>query len=163
MDDAMTSLLPVATIVFAMLLSIEPVHIPGYAAVIPAFTLTAAYHWAIYRPALLSPLMLFVIGTLQDLLTGALPGITALLLLLTYAIVLTHRRHFVNRPFPFIWAGFTLLVCGAMLFSWSLHSLLAAELIDFRSSIFRAVLTISGFPIASFLLGRTQRALMDAG
>jgi rod shape-determining protein MreD len=163
MDDAMGSLLPVATMVFAMLLSIEPAHVPGYAAVTPAFTLMAAYHWTMYRPDLLSPVMLFVIGTLQDLLTGALPGVTSLLLLLAYAIVLRHRRHFAERRFPFIWAGFTLLVCAATLFWWSLHSFLAAELLNFRSSVFGAALTIAGFPIASFLLGRTQRALIDAG
>ena len=69
----MASLLPVATTVLAMLLSIQPVHIPGYEAVTPAFTLMAAYHWTIYRPDLLPALALFVIGTLQDLLTGG-PG-----------------------------------------------------------------------------------------
>lgn len=159
----MASLLPVATTVLAMLLSIEPIRIPGYAAVTPAFTLMAAYHWTIYRPDLLPALALFVIGTLQDLLTGGLPGVTALILLLARAIVLTHRQHFANRPFPLVWAGFTALTCGAMLLLWTLHSLLSAELLDIRGPVFRAVLTVSVFPVASFLLGRTQRALMSAG
>jgi rod shape-determining protein MreD len=163
MDNAMANLLPLATMVFALVLSIEPVQIPGYAAVAPAFTLMAAYHWTIYRPDLLSPLMLFVTGMLQDLLTGELPGVTAFLLLLAYAIVLPHRPHFINRSFPFIWAGFALIAGSVILLSWMLRSLFAGELLDPHSSIFRAVLTISGFPIASFLLGRTQRALIDTG
>jgi len=50
-----------------------------------------------------------------------------------------------------------------MLLLWSLHSLLAAELLDFRSTMFRTVLTISFYPVASFLLGRSQRALLGAG
>jgi rod shape-determining protein MreD len=159
----MASLLPVATTVLAMLLSIQAMPIPGYAPVTPAFTLMAAYHWTIYRPGLLPASVLFIIGTTQDLLSGGPPGVTALLLLLARAIVSSNRRHFVNRPFPFVWAGFTLLTGGAMLFLWSLHSLLAAELVDFRGTVFRAVLTISVFPVASFLLGRTQRALMSEG
>jgi rod shape-determining protein MreD len=159
----MASLLPVVTTVLAMLLSIEALPIPGYAPVTPAFTLMAAYHWTIYRPDLLPALALFIIGTVQDLLSGGLPGVTALLLLFAHAIVSGNRRHFVNRPFPFVWAGFTLLTGGAMLFLWTLHSLLAAELLDFRGTVFRAVLTISVFPVASFLLGRTQRALMSEG
>jgi rod shape-determining protein MreD len=159
----MAILLPVATTVLAMLLSIQAIPIPGYAPVTPAFTLMAAYHWTIYRPDLLPSLALFIIGTIQDLLSGGLTGVTALLLLLARAIVSGNRRHFVNRPFPFVWAGFTLLTGGAMLFLWTLHSLLAAELLDFRGSVFRAVLTISVFPVASFLLGRTQRALMSEG
>jgi rod shape-determining protein MreD len=159
----MASLLPVATTVLAMLLSIQAMPIPGYAPVTPAFTLMTAYHWMIYRPDLLPALALFIIGTIQDLLSGGLPGVTALLLLFSRAIVSGNRRHFVNRPFPFVWAGFTLLTGGAMLFLWTLHSLLAAELLDFRGTVFRAVLTISVFPVASFLLGRTQRALMSEG
>jgi rod shape-determining protein MreD len=158
----MASLLPVATTIFAMILSIQPVHIPGYTAVTPAFTLMAVYHWTIYRPDLLPVLAVFVIGTLQDLLAGGPPGVTALLLLFAYSIVLTHRRHFVNRPFPFVWAGFMLLSCGAMLFLWALHSLLAGEILDCRGAVFRGVLTVAAFPVASFLLGRTQRALMGA-
>ncbi len=158
----MTSLLPVATTVLAMLVSIQPIHIPGYAAVTPAFTLMAVYHWTMYRPDLLPALALFVVGTVQDLISGALPGVTALILLLAHAILLRQRRHFVNRPFPFIWAGFTLLAGGTMLLLWTLHSLLALELLDFRSTMFRAVLTISFYPVASFLLGRSQRAFLGA-
>jgi rod shape-determining protein MreD len=159
-DKATSSMLPAATTAWAMLFSIQPIPIPGYAALTPAFTLMAAYHWTIYRPNLLPPLALFIIGTTQDLLTGAPPGVTALFLLLARALVQSHRDHFVNRPFPFIWAGFTMLTGAAMLFLWSLHSLLAAELLGFRGTVFRAVLTISLFPVASFLLGRIQRSLM---
>jgi hypothetical protein len=43
-----------------------------------------------------------------------------------------------------------------------LHSLLAAEFLDLRGPVLRAVLTITVFPIASFLLGRSQRALIGA-
>jgi hypothetical protein len=49
-----------------------------------------------------------------------------------------------------------------MLFSWTLHSLLSTELLDFRGPVLRAVLTISVFPLTSFLLGRSQRALIGA-
>jgi rod shape-determining protein MreD len=158
----MINVLPIATTILAALLSIEPLHLDGYAALTPAFTLMATYHWTIYRPNLLPAPWLFLIGTIQDLLSGGLPGETAVTLLLARAIVLPQRHYFVDRPFPFIWAGFTLLTGGAMLFSWALHSLLAAELLDLRGSVLRAVLTISVFPIASFLLGRSQRVLIGA-
>jgi rod shape-determining protein MreD len=147
----------------AMVISIQPAPIPGYAAVAPAFTLMAVYHWTIYRPKLLPPVSLFVIGVGQDLLSDTPPGVSALIMLLVRAIVLPLRRHFVNRPFPFVWTGFTILSGGAMLFVWVLHCLLDRALIDFRGTIFRAVLTISLFPAASFLLGRTQRSLMSTG
>jgi rod shape-determining protein MreD len=122
----------------------------------------ATYHWTIYRPDRLPAPSLFLIGIIQDLLSGGLPGETAVTLLLVRAIVLPQRHYFVDPLFAFIWAGFTLLTAGAMLFSWALHSLVAAEFLDLRGPVLRAVLTITVFPIASFLLGRSQRALIGA-
>ena len=162
-DNSVTRLFPIATTLLASIISIQPTHIPGYAALTPAFTLMAVYHWTIYRPDLLRPFALFLVGITQDLLAGVPPGVTALVLLLTRSVVLSYRRHFVNRLFPFVWTGFTILTGGAMLFLWFLHCLLDGVLVDFRGTVFRAVLTVSMFPIASFLLGRTQRTLMGAG
>jgi rod shape-determining protein MreD len=158
----MINVLPIATTMVAALLSIESLHLDRYAALTPAFTLMATYYWTIYRPDLLPALWLFLIGTIQDLLSGGLPGVTAVTLLLARAIVLPNRHYLVDRPFPFIWAGFTLLTGGAMLFSWALHSLLAVELLDLRGPVLRAVLTVAVFPTASFLMGRSQRALIGA-
>jgi hypothetical protein len=45
---------------------------------------------------------------------------------------------------------------------WALHCLLQLSLFDPHATIFRTVLTIAMFPVASFALGRTQRALMGA-
>jgi len=155
-NGGIVRLLPIATTLLAALVTILPLRIPGYAALTPAFTLMAAYHWTIYRPDLLPPLVLFAIGIGEDLLVGALE------LLLTYTAVIGYRRYFVNRTFPFVWSGFTLLTVCAMFVLWAVHCLLDATLLDFRNTIFRAVLTVAIFPVASFLLGRTQRALMGA-
>ena len=162
-ENPIARLLPIVSTLLATVISIQPAHIPGDAALTPAFALMAVYHWTIYRPDLLPPVALFLAGITQDLLTGVPPGVTALVLLLARAVVLRQRRHFVNRPFPFVWAGFTVLTGGAMLFLWTLYCLLDGMVVDFRGTVFRAVLTISMFPIASFLLGRTQRTLMGAG
>lgn len=159
-NNGLARLLPVATTLFALLIAILPLRIPGYAALTPAFTLMAVYHWTIYRPDLLPAAGVFAIGLAQDLLTGDPVGVNALLLLLARAAVLRQRRHFVNRTFPFVWSGFTLLAMATMSTQWVLHSLLQLSLSGFRITVFRAVLTIAIFPAASFALGRTQRALM---
>jgi len=136
--------------------------VPGYAALTPAFTLMAVYHWTIYRPDLLPPIGVFAVGLAQDLLAGAPVGIGALVLLLARAAVLRGRRYFINRTFPFVWTGFTLLSAVAMLTLWALHCLVQLTFFDLRSTMFRTVLTIAIFPVASFALGRTQRALIGA-
>ena len=161
-DSVVSRLIPVATTAAAAILSIQPVHIPSYAALVPAFMLMAVYHWTIYRPDLLPASAVFLIGISHDLLAGGSLGVTAVVLLLAREVVVRYRGWFPDRAFPFVWGGFALLTVAAMLALWLLHSLLEAKVVEFRSSIFRAVLTISLFPFASFLLGRTQRALMGA-
>jgi rod shape-determining protein MreD len=158
----MTSWLPVATTVLAMIMSIEPLPIRGGAEVTPAFVLMAAYHWTVYRPDLLPAWALFTMGTLEDLLVGGPPGVTALTLLLCRAMLLPRRRDLVGRPFFWLWAGFALLAGAATLFTWALNSLLSAQLLGLRGPVFGTMLTIGLFPVASFLLGRTQRALPGA-
>lgn len=162
-NSGVARMLPIATTVLAAVISILPIELPGYAALTPAFTLMAVYHWTIYRPDLLPPTGVFAVGLAQDLIAGGPAGIGAFVLLLARAGVLRSRRYFINRPFPFVWAGFTLLGAGAMLLVWALHCLIDLTLFNLRTTVFRAVLTIAIFPVASFALGRTQRALMGAG
>ena len=87
-DNPVARLLPIATTLFATVISIQPAHIPGYAALTPAFTLMAVYHWTIYRPDLLPSSALFLVGITQDLLAGVPPGVTAFVLLVARAAVL---------------------------------------------------------------------------
>ena len=155
-------MLPIATTMLAAIITILPVRAPGYAALTPAFTLMAVYHWTIYRPDLLPTAGIFAIGLAQDLLTGAPVGVNALLLLLARAVVLRNRHHFINRPFPFVWSGFTLLGIAATAGLWMLHCLLQLNVFGVRTAVFRGVLTVAIFPLASMALGRTQRALMGA-
>lgn len=162
-DNGAARVLPVATTLFAAVISVLPIKIPGYAALTPMFILMAAYHWTIYRPDLLPPVALFAIGLSEDLLSGSPIGVNALTLLLMRSAVLGQRRYFINRTFPFVWSGFTLLTAAVMLGLWALHCLIDLSLLDFRSTVIRAALTIATFPLASFLLGRAQRALMGAG
>ena len=159
-DNSLARLLPTATVVIAAIISILPLRIPGYAALTPAFVLMAVYHWSIYRPDLLPPLGLFAVGLAQDLVAGTTVGAGALVLLLARAAVLRYRRNFINRTFPFVWGGFALLTATAMLGLWALHCLLTLALFDLRSTVFRTVLTVAIFPVASLALGRTQRAAM---
>src|SRR5579884_1406802 len=138
-NSGLARALPIATTVLAAVLMILPVRVPGYAALTPAFGLIA-------------------VGVGQDLVSGSLVGTAALTLLLARAAVLRYRRYFINRTFPFVWGGFTLLGGAAMLGLWALQCLLQFSVFDLRTPVFRAVLTIAIFPAASFALGRTQRA-----
>jgi rod shape-determining protein MreD len=152
---------PTTMTIVLTLLAVVPLHIPGYAAVVPAFTLMGVFHWTVYRPDLLPPTIIFLIGLFLDLVTGAhFPGISPFVLLIGRAIVENHRKFFVGKPFPFVWCGFALVAAGSIAALWGMNSLLETTLLDARLSAFRWVLTVAFFPPASYLMVRAQRALL---
>src|SRR5271157_5764774 len=81
----------VTTLVFA-LISLVPLHLPGFAVITPAFSLMALYHWTVYRPNLLPPISVFVLGLVLDLLSGApYVGLSAGIFLVARTVLLTNR------------------------------------------------------------------------
>jgi rod shape-determining protein MreD len=149
--------IPTLTTIILLTVSVLPFHIPDYAAVAPLLALAGVYYWTIYRPELLPPTAVFIIGLVFDLLSGAPLGVTPLLLLLARSLVLSQRRYFVNRLFPFVWCGFTIVAAAAIAFLWALGGLLSGAMLDMRAAILQWVLTVASFPAASYLLMRVQR------
>jgi len=165
-DQSLPSrLVPFTTTFLFTLVSVVPLHIPGFAVVTPSFALMAIYHWTIYRPDLLPPVAVFGTGMLLDLLNGApYVGTSSLLLLLLRQLLLSQRRFFVNRPpFAYLWAGFLLVTAAMTAVEWALVSLLNGSALAAEAPIFGAALTAASFPVGSFLLGRTQRGVLMRG
>jgi rod shape-determining protein MreD len=153
---------PMLTIVGLALLSVLPLRFPDYAAVAPLLALAGLYYWTIYRPDLLPPVAVFLCGLVLDLMSGAPLGVGALVFLLTRAAVLPQRRFFVDRLFPFVWGGFTLLAAGAIAFLWLRGSVLEGVMLDMRAATLQWVLTVAAFPAVAYLLMRAQRAFVPA-
>jgi rod shape-determining protein MreD len=164
-DQSLASrLIPFATTLLFALISVVPLHIPGFAVVTPAFALMAVYHWTIYRSDLLPPVAVFGIGLLLDLLNGApYVGTSSLLLLLLRSALLGLRRFFVNQPFPVLWAGFLVVTLAMTVAEWAVVSVLHGAALAAQPPIFGAALTVATFPLGSFLLGRMQRSLLMRG
>jgi rod shape-determining protein MreD len=153
---------PALTTLVLLVVSVLPLRVPDYATVTPLFALASIYYWTIYQPELLPPIVVFACGLVLDLLTGTPLGVSPLLLLLSRTIVVTQRRFFVNRLFPFVWGGFTLLAAMAIGFLWLLGSGLQGAMLDMRAAALQWVLTVASFPAIGYLLMRVQRAFVPA-
>jgi rod shape-determining protein MreD len=153
-----SNLVPFLTTLVFVFLSVVPLHIPGFAVVAPAFALMAVYHWTIYRPELLPPLAVFVLGLLLDFLNGTpYVGVSAASLLLAQWVLMSARRFFINRLFPTLWAGFLVIAIAVISFEWALVSALYRQALGPRPFLFEAILTVASFPLGSYLLTRLQR------
>jgi rod shape-determining protein MreD len=161
LDRIGRNLAPFAVTVMLVLLSMVPLHIPGFASVSPWLALSAVYYWAIHRPDLLWPSAVFVVGILADLLSGGPLGMNALVLVTVHWAVLTQRRYFLASTFPLMWFGFALAALAVAIMQWSAFSLLNAQLMPFTAVLFQALLTLALFPAPAWLFIRVHRAFLQ--
>ena len=139
-----------------------PLHIPGFARVAPLLPLIAVYHWAIYRPRLLPASAVFVIGVLQDTLTGTPIGVNALVFIGVYGVVLSQRRFFAGKSFAVVWLGFAVVAAGAALSSWILVSVSNLTLVAPLAVLFQYLMTLGVFPLLAWVFLRWQRAFLES-
>jgi rod shape-determining protein MreD len=153
-------LTPTLTAVTCVVVAVVPAHLPSFITVTPAFALMAVYYWTLHRPDLLPFAAVFVVGLLADLLEGAPLGVSPLILLLAYALVLSQREHLMMRGFTVIWVGFLVVAAAAAALQWGVASLFYGMLVDVRAFLFQGVFTVAVYPVVSYLLTRIQRMLL---
>ncbi len=162
LDGGLRSLTPgLITLVLALLPAV-PIRLPGEWSTMPALTLMAVYYWTIYRPDLLPPPAIFAIGVVEDLSTGNPLGVTALVLLGAYALVLNQRRLFLGKPFAVTWAGFVLVAMVAGFVTWAATSILALHVLRFSEPALRFLATSTLFPLLVWFFIRTHRRVLPA-
>jgi len=160
LDTLARDLVPGLLSLALLLVSAVPVPIPGYRVVAPSLLLMAVYHWTIYRPTLLPPPAVFLLGLGYDILAGTPFGLSALTLLLVHTLVTTQRRFFLGKVFPIVWWGFALVAVATFLFLWIAGSVIAGGMLDPRAFAFQCLLTASLYPLAAGLFFGAQRMVM---
>jgi rod shape-determining protein MreD len=154
-------LTPFGLTIVLVILSVVPLHVPGFARIAPLLALMAVYHWLVFYPSLLPAYAVFAIGLLQDCLAGTALGVNAIVLLATYGIVLSQRRFLVKKSFFVVWFGFAIVAALAMSVSWALVSAFSVTLIDAEALIFQYLLTLGVYPVMCWFFQRWQQAFLN--
>ncbi len=160
MDTGLRAVTPVVLAFLLLVISRLPFGIEGLESAMPLLTLMACYYWTIYRPALMPSIALFVLGLLQDLLTGGPLGLMALVLLLVHWIVDAQRRVFLGKSFVVGWWGFGLVALGAEVVIWLLACIYYDQLLGVRPFGFQFMLTVAIYPCFAWLFSWVQRAIV---
>jgi rod shape-determining protein MreD len=163
LDGVARRLLPFATTILLVVLSVVPLHLPGLGSVAPALALMGVYYWAIFRPDFLPAPAVFAAGLFQDVLSGMPLGVNALAFLVAYEIVSAQRRFFLGKSFMVMWWGFMLIAAGATAGTWLLVSGLSGAFLSPRPVVFQFLLTLALFPCLTWLFIRAQRVLLQQG
>lgn len=153
-------LTPAALSLVAVLLAAVPFGLPFFGPVVPGFAVMSVFYWSIFRPELMPGWAAFILGLVQDALTGVPFGATSIILVLVQGICLSQRKVFVGKSFAIGWWGFVLMAGGAATVSWAIASLYALHLYDPRPVVVQFVLTVSIYPAVAWFFGRVEIAVL---
>lgn len=161
MDALARKLVPFGMTLSLMLFALTPTQIPGLSHLTPMYPLASIYFWSIYRPDLMGYGTSFTVGLLEDLLTGAPLGSTALVLLACQYTVFHQQKFFNAKPFGIFWLAFSVLALGAGILKWLCVGLFApggfTRIGDMLTAV---VLTAALYPLIAWLLAKAQLKLL---
>lgn len=159
--DRLTRLfMPLVLSFLLVILSVVQTPIPGHAQIFPVLALASIYHWVIYQPNLLPLFSVFILGLLQDLLTGTPVGLYTLVFLTVYGVALSQRRFLIGKSFIMYWFGFGVISLMASVESWMLASIWNWALLDFTALAFQFIISVSMFPPLAWVCLRWQQAFL---
>ena len=159
LDLTARKLTPFLVTVVLGVLNFLPAQLPGYAEVSPNLALMAVYYWALHRPNLLPATAVFVIGLLQDFLSGGTVGFNATILVLVFMVAFSQRRFFYGKSFLVVWWGFMMVSLGVAVVGWLLSCVLFATLLDPGPAMFEGLMNAAAYPVLGWLFVQIHRTL----
>lgn len=159
LDVFAKTLTPFVITLALLVINVLPTHIPGASFFVPALGLMSIYYWGMHRADLLPAPGVFVIGLIQDALTGMPIGLNAFIFLVVYGICVTQRRIFYGQSFLVVWWGFAIIAAGAFIVAWLLMSLFTTTIIQPRPALFQFLMTVLFYPPLTLFFVYVQRSL----
>jgi|SRR5690625_4341920 len=160
LDTAAKALIPALLTGLLIIVALVPLRTPDVAPITPALALTGIYYWAVFRPDLLPAWLAFLLGLLQDLLTGAPLGVGVLSMVSMHFFVSSQRRIFINPSFAMLWVIFGFFAGVSLLLAWLVGSLLLGQLLEPRLLLLQYVLTVGAYPCLAWFFGKVQQFLL---
>ena len=152
-------LFPAVTVLLGQWLQILPA--TPLSGVMPWFGSMAIFYWGIYRPQALPVWLCFGLGLLEDLTTGAIPGVYALFYVILRQMSHAQRSLLARRSFAMVWLTFSLGWAGMVLIQAFLLTSLGYPL-DLLA-LAKLAMTFFAFPCVYALLGRVHYRLVEGG
>lgn len=152
-------LVPYAVMFLLFVLNTISFAAPLYTTIEMPFVLMVLYYWAIYRPTLIPPFLVFICGICLDALSGWPIGISSFVLLLVRQTVIDQRVFLTGQPFTVVWLGFVIVSVGALFLQWTLFSILHLELMSYLSVVLMVVAGGLVFPAVALVLNISHRVL----
>lgn len=149
------------TACLCVILSMLPVDSPFGLSINPSFPLIAIFYWVLYRPDLMSPVSVFIVGLFQDLLSGAPAGFFSFVYLLVYTIVVSQRLLFRDKSFVAIWSGFGVIALLTGFISWIITCLSVGMYLSPAPVVGQAIYSFVFYPPISWVFVVLKKRLLS--
>lgn len=152
------SLIGIAAIVGLVIFQAVPIGQWAGVAIYPNILLLAVYYWSVFQPQRVHPMLLFMLGLLSDIVTGAPLGIHPLMLLLVRSIVLSQRRLFLAQQFLFVWLGMFVTALFGYAIIWISLQIISDGPVSVNVMLVPIVSTVLLYPLWHWLCDRLYKA-----
>lgn len=146
--------------VLGVLLLAAPLRLGAGTIPTPIIPLAVVFFWSVYGPSYLPAPSVFLIGLLQDFLSGGPLGLWPAVYLVTQHIVLSQRSYFLGREQRVVWIGFAFAAGGAALMLWMVMSLMARQFLPVAGVLLQMLATVAVFPLFSSAFRRLHRRVI---
>ncbi len=153
---------PLALTLAVVIVQLVPLRLPAFSVIAPDLVLMAVFYWTVHRPDLLRSWGAFVVGLLDDILTGTPLGVSSLVFLFVHWSIIAQYRMFRGMSFALLWFGFAVIAAGAKALIVALALVIGHGLIDPTVIFAQYAFTVALYPVIALLMGRAQRAFLPA-
>ncbi len=126
----------------------------------PILPLFVVFFWSLYAPNYLPSVCVFLIGLLQDFLTGGPLGLWPAVYLVTRSIAQSQRSYFIGREQQVVFIGFAFAAAAASLILWTVMSLMSGVFLPIGALALQIAVTLAAYPLFSLLFRRLRRRVV---
>jgi rod shape-determining protein MreD len=137
-----------------------PVSFVGGAVPPPLLGLVPVYFWCLVRPDLMTPAAAFAIGMLEDVMSGAPPGVWTLSFVAAYAVVARQRDSFAGLAGLAAVLGFSAAALVACATAYGTVALLYARLPPLGALVAELAITVACYIPGTLVTGWIHHRLV---
>ena len=145
-------LVPASATLFMVFFAAVLGKIPGFNQIMPMFTLINIYYWCVFYPRTLPYWFLFILGILQDTLTGVPLGFSSFFNIVFAWLLINKFRVFRNMSFAIVWLRFIILSVFVTFLQWFIMAIYYGNVMPVGTQIMMWLSSCFAYPIVHFLL-----------
>jgi rod shape-determining protein MreD len=155
-----SSIIPVALGILGVLIANFPVSFFGGLVPPPLLAFMPLYFWGMVRPDLMTPFWAFVLGVLEDLLSGGPPGVWAASFLAAYFLIDRQRDMLAGLSGVTAIIGFAVTALVACASAYTIVSIYDWHVLPLAPVMGELAMTVVVYIFVVFLLGGIHRRLV---